>query len=76
MYTETTLRSQGMRILIKNLGNVEAERFITLVNREPFDYTEWQRGMFDGMSVRALSRMAMQGCCAEQEDEALETASM
>lgn len=60
MYPDTVLRNEGMRILIKNLGNVEAERFITLINREPFDYTEWQRSLFEGKSVRELSKEAMQ----------------
>jgi hypothetical protein len=49
-----------MRLLIKHLGNVEAERFITLMNREPFDYTQWQQDMFAGMLVRELSKDAMQ----------------
>jgi len=26
---------------------VEAERFIALMLREPFDYTEWQRGLYN-----------------------------
>ena len=60
MNTDTVLRNKGMRILIKTLGNVEAERFITLINREPFDYTEWQQNLFEGMSVRELSNAAMQ----------------
>ena len=60
MDTDTILRKKGMRILINNLGNVEAERFITLMNREPFDYTEWQQNLFEGMSVRELSNAAMQ----------------
>jgi hypothetical protein len=58
-YTETTLRNKGMRTLVDNLGRVEAERFITLIIREPFDYTEWRRDLFDGMSVRELSTAAM-----------------
>jgi hypothetical protein len=49
-----------MTILKERLGLVEAERFITLMNREPFDYTEWRRDMFDGMSVREISRLVMQ----------------
>ena len=61
MNTDTVLRHEGMLILIKNLGNVKAERFITLINREPFDYTEWQQNLFEGMSVRELSNAAMQG---------------
>ena len=53
------LRSEGMKILINNLGRVEAERFISLVIREPFDYTEWQRDLFNDISVRELSGLAM-----------------
>ncbi|MDR3340959.1 MAG: hypothetical protein LBT25_12895 [Candidatus Symbiothrix sp.] len=59
MDTETVLRNKGMRILIKHLGNVEAERFIMLINREPFDYTEWQQDLFTDMSVKELSSLAM-----------------
>ena len=45
MLTDTTLRNEGMRVLAENLGWVEAERFIALMLREPFDYTEWQRAI-------------------------------
>jgi len=48
-----------MKVLINHLGKVEAERFISLVIREPFDYTEWQRDLFNDMSVKELSNMAM-----------------
>jgi hypothetical protein len=60
MFTETILRNTGMRVLINHLGNVEAERFIMLINREPFDYTQWQQNLFEDMSVKALSKAAMQ----------------
>jgi len=59
MNAEMTLRNEGMKILINNLGPVEAERFISLIIREPFDYTEWQRDMFNDMSVKELSNFAM-----------------
>jgi hypothetical protein len=65
MHTEMALRNAGMKILIDKLGNVEAERFISLIIREPFDYTEWQKGLFDDMSVKELSNMAMK----EYKDE-------
>ncbi|MDR3251642.1 MAG: hypothetical protein LBT42_08285 [Tannerella sp.] len=58
MDTETVLRNKGMRILIKYLGNVEAERFVMLINRETFDYTEWQQDILD-LSVKELSGLAM-----------------
>jgi len=59
MNTEMTLRNEGMKVLINKLGHVEAERFISLIIREPFDYTEWQRGLFDDMSIKELSNLAM-----------------
>ena len=62
MYTEINLRNEGMRVLVNNLGSVEAERFISLIIREPFDYTEWQRDLFNNMSVKELSNNAMQKC--------------
>jgi hypothetical protein len=60
MYAEMALRNEGMKILINKLGQVEAERFISLIIREPFDYTEWQRGLFEKMSVKELSNTAME----------------
>jgi hypothetical protein len=40
MHQEMALRNEGMKILINNLGKVEAERFISLIIRDLFDYTE------------------------------------
>ena len=60
MYAEMTLRNEGMRLLISHLGHIEAERFISLIIREPFDYTEWQKDLFDTMSVKELSSKAME----------------
>jgi hypothetical protein len=67
-YTETTLRDKGMRALADNLGRVEAERFIALIIREPFDYTEWRKDLFHGMNVRELSSAAMQARTINAED--------
>jgi hypothetical protein len=41
------------------LGKVGAERFIALIQREPFDYTKWQRSLWEGLSVEEISRNAM-----------------
>jgi hypothetical protein len=58
--TETVLMRTGMETLIERLGNIEAERFISIILREPFDYTEWRRdNLFEGMSVEDISREAM-----------------
>ena len=54
MKNDTVIRSEGLRILAENLGIVEAERFVTLLLREPFDYTEWQRKLYEGETVSSL----------------------
>jgi hypothetical protein len=59
MLTETVLKSEGMKVLVERFGLVETERFIALMNRERFDYTEWQRNLWEGMSVREISDLAM-----------------
>ncbi|MCL1946619.1 MAG: hypothetical protein FWF51_09350 [Chitinivibrionia bacterium] len=46
MKTDIVLRSEGMRILAQNLGIVDCERFITIILREPFDYTKWRQDLF------------------------------
>jgi len=55
---------RGMRSLVDNLGEVDAERFITRLIREPFDYTKWQRNLFEGMSLEEISKEAAECCNA------------
>jgi hypothetical protein len=57
--TDTELRVQGVNALIDALGEVMAEKFIALLNREPFDYTEWQRALWPEMTVEQISKAAM-----------------
>lgn len=57
--TETEIRLKGMEILTKHLGLVDAERFISLIQREPFDYTSWRKNLFEGLSVEQLNEMAV-----------------
>jgi len=59
MSTDTEIRIHGLRALVEALGTVEAERFITLILREPFDYTQWQKQLWAERSVDELSQAAM-----------------
>lgn len=58
MITDTEVKIKGVRALTESLGKVEAERFIALIQREPFDYTKWQRTLWEGLSVEEISRNA------------------
>jgi hypothetical protein len=60
MITDTEIKIKGIEALIENLGEVEAERFIALIMREPFDYTKWQRGLWTDKSVKEISSAASQ----------------
>ncbi|MDR1315941.1 MAG: hypothetical protein LBK13_03615 [Spirochaetales bacterium] len=57
---EAVLMKTGMKILIEQLGSIEAERFISILLREPFDYTEWRKNnLCAGMTVEEISKEAM-----------------
>lgn len=56
--TDTEIRVKGLNALTEHLGTVEAERFVALIQREPFDYTSWQRDLFEERSVEEISRAA------------------
>ena len=59
MNNDTILRSVGMRVLAEQLGLVKAERFIALIIREPFDYTEWQRDLYKDVPLDDFLKSAM-----------------
>jgi len=56
---DTILLDTGMKVLTEHLGLVEAERFVYLMNKERFDYTQWHHTLYEGMSVREISAEAM-----------------
>ena len=58
MMSDTVLCQSIIRYLIDNFGVVQTERFISLVIKEPFDYTEWQRDLFTDMSVEEIFHTA------------------
>jgi len=57
--TDTEIKAKGMHVLAQYLGDVEAERFIALIQREPFDYTKWRQDMEEDLSIEEISRKAM-----------------
>ena len=49
---------KGMAVLLKHLGVLETEEFISGILREPFDYTEWSREHFAGVGLEEFNRQA------------------
>ena len=50
MATTVDIMNRGMQCLTDSLGVIEAEQFISIIIREKFDYTKWQRQYFDAMA--------------------------
>ncbi len=57
--TDTEIRLKGLQVLTEYIGDVEAERFIALIQREPFDYTKWRQGIDEDLSIEEISKKAM-----------------
>ncbi len=61
MMLDTEIKLRGFDLLARNLGLVDAERFICLIQRERFDYTKWRQTLFEGLTAEEISRRAMKG---------------
>lgn len=59
MITDTEIKVKGVEILAQYMGDVEMERFIALIQREPFDYTQWRQNLDMGETIEEISRKAM-----------------
>jgi hypothetical protein len=52
MKADIVIRVEAMDALIAALGEVDAERFISMISRDKFDYTEWRRNrLCKGMTL-------------------------
>jgi len=55
---EAKLRVVGIDALNKALGPAEALRFLALFHREPTDYVEVSRKLYEGQSVEEIFKRA------------------
>jgi hypothetical protein len=60
MRTDTLIKHDGFQAIFEKLDLVEAERFIALIKRDNFDYTEWRKSLWENMTIEDLSRNAME----------------
>ena len=58
MLTETEIKRKGYRILVEKLGDIDAEKFISLISKEPFDYTDWQSTLWNDKTIKQISAKA------------------
>jgi len=60
MITDTEIKLKGFEVLSQYLGLIEAEKFISLIQRDRFDYTKWRENLFEGLSGEEISKRAME----------------
>ncbi len=72
MKNDTLIRIEGMEALLEKLGLVEAERFIMLIQREPFDYTCWRENQFNDKDIETIF---MEAASRRAQAEKVEKAS-
>ncbi|MCX5908685.1 MAG: hypothetical protein NTY64_16290 [Deltaproteobacteria bacterium] len=60
MRTDIFIKHDGFQAIFEKLDLVEAERFIALIKRDNFDYTEWRKTLWENVPVEDLSRKAME----------------
>ena len=53
--SESELTTKCMNVLFDQVGPVEAERFVYILHRDNFDYTEWQKDLFANESKESLA---------------------
>lgn len=68
MKTDLELRAEGMTILIKYLNILDAERFISIIQTDKFDYTKWRQNLWKDLSVREISKLAMENIKSKKTD--------
>ena len=59
MYNNSAeIMERGMSCLLKQLGVVETEKFISVIIRERFDYTKWRRSFFGDARIEEINKEA------------------
>jgi hypothetical protein len=58
MKTDSEINNTGFESIFSKLGMVDAERFIMLIKRDKFDYTDWQKNLWPDETVESLSEKA------------------
>ncbi len=57
---DTEIRVSGIEVLNKALGPATALKFLTLLHREPTDYVEVSRRLYEGQTIEEIFERAKQ----------------
>lgn len=54
------IMNRGINCLLEQMGVVETEKFISIINREKFDYTKWREHLFEDMTLDEINDEAIE----------------
>ena len=60
MSNTAIVMEKGINVLLKNLGVLDTELFISTLLKEPFDYTEWSRKYYADVELAELNKRAVE----------------
>ena len=63
------IKHDGFNAIFKSLDLVEAERFVVLLKRDDFDYTEWRKDLWENLTIEELSKKAAQFNSANRHNQ-------
>ena len=55
MIADMDIVTRRMQVLAEQLGIIEAEKFISIIKNDKFDYTKWREDKFDDLSLEEHS---------------------
>ncbi|MCD6170202.1 MAG: hypothetical protein DRQ02_05910 [Candidatus Latescibacterota bacterium] len=55
---DAQIRMKGIEVLNRTLGSTGALRFLTLLHREPTDYVEISRRLYEGQTIEEIFERA------------------
>ena len=59
MITDTELKLKAYDVLREKLNLVDVERFISIIQKEKFDYTKWRENLFEDMTNEDIIKEAI-----------------
>jgi len=60
MKSDMQIRHEGFQALFANLDVVEAEKFLTLISRDRFDYTNWRINLMENLTVKDIIKQGQE----------------
>jgi hypothetical protein len=60
MGNTAVIMEKGINVLLKNLGVLDTEQFISTLLKEPFDYTKWSRKHYEDIDLHEFNMRAVE----------------